>query len=304
MNQIGPLRSNRCPRSVERSGVRQNAGTKLAVIFAVVLDERQVLNTIERADGVGIGHINAVREHLDGHLDLVTAHGLGLDGELGAPKCTHDIVADGLTRVVDDHHVYARLVLVARKAGNHHHDHHRREPHERIHAGTRSNARGNGPKQIQQVERVLDRRTIADDGQSTDHTERDDHVGRDRKRHHTRKHAHAHERHGKAARVHDADKKALVHVIDQDAHGERHEQRQADLGRVDLTKPAPGGTISRTGCGQNSVKLTSITSLPGSRTGCAGSVASKMSELPTAARTFMSNVMRTVPWSITHGSRS
>ena len=29
----------RCPRSVDRSGVRQNAGTKLAVVFAVVLDE-------------------------------------------------------------------------------------------------------------------------------------------------------------------------------------------------------------------------------------------------------------------------
>ena len=261
-------------------------------------------NAIERADGIGIGHINAIREHLDGHLDLVTAHGLGLNGELGAAKGTHDIVAGGLTRVVDDHHVHARLVLVARKAGNHHHDHHRREPHERIHAGTRRNARGNGPKQVQQVERVLDRCTIADDGQSTDHTEGDDHVGRDRKRHHTRKHAHAHERHGKAARVHGADKEALVHTVDQDAHGERHEHRQTNLGRVDLTKPTLGGTISRTTCGQNSVNLTSITSLPGSSTGNADSVASKMSKLPTAACMFMSNEMRTVPSSITHDSRS
>ena len=69
----------RCVRSVERSGVRQNAGTNLAVILAVVLDERQVLNAIERTDGVRIGHIHTVREHLHGHLDLVAAHGLGLD---------------------------------------------------------------------------------------------------------------------------------------------------------------------------------------------------------------------------------
>lgn len=258
----------------------------------------------ECADGVGIRHIHTVREHLDGHLDFVAAHGLGLDGEIGAPKGAHNVVAGGLTRVVDDHHVYARLVLVARKAGNHHHDHHRREPHERIHAGTRSNARGNGPKQIQQVERVLDRRTVADDRQSTDHTERDDHVGRDRERDRAGKHAHAHKRHGKTARVHDADKEALVHTVDQDAHGERHEHRQTNLGRIDLTKPTLGGTISRTSCGQNSVNLTSITSLPGSSTDNADSVASKMSKLPTAARTFMSNVMRTVPLSITHGSRS
>ena len=261
-------------------------------------------NAVERADGVGIGHIHTVREHLDGNLALVTAHDLGLDGELGAPKCTHDIVAGSLTRVVDDHHIHARLVLVARKAGDHHHDHHRREPHERIHAGAGRNARGNGPKQIQQVERVLDRRTIADDRQSTDHTERDDHVRRDCERDHTREHAHAHERHGKAARIHHAGKKALVHVIDQDAHGERHEQRQTNLGRVDLAKPTLGGTISRTSCGQNSVNFTSITSLPGSSTGNADSVASKMSKLPTAACMFMSNEMRTVPSSITHGSRS
>lgn len=76
----------------------------LPVIFAVVLDERQVFHAVERADGVGIGHIHTVREHLDGYLDLVTAHDLGLDGELGAAKGTHDIVAGGLTRVVDDHH--------------------------------------------------------------------------------------------------------------------------------------------------------------------------------------------------------
>lgn len=74
------------------------------MVLAVVLDERQVFHAVERADGFGIGHIHTVREHLDGHLDLVTAHGLGLDGELGAPKCTHDIVAGGLTRAVDDHH--------------------------------------------------------------------------------------------------------------------------------------------------------------------------------------------------------
>lgn len=181
-------------------------------------------NAIERADGVGIGHIHTVRKHLDGHLDLVTAHGLGLDGELGAAKGTHNVVTCGLARVVDDHHVHAHLVLVARKAGNHHHDHRRREPHKRIHAGTRRNARGNGPKQIQQVERVLDRRAVADNRQSTDHTERDDHVRRDRERDHAGKHAHAHKRRGKAARVHHAGKKALVHVIDQDAHGKRHKQ--------------------------------------------------------------------------------
>lgn len=124
----------------------------LPVVLAVVLDQRQVLHAVERTDGVRIGHVNAVREELDGHLDLVAAHGLGLDGKLGAPKCAHDIVAGGLARVVDDHHVHARLVLVARKAGDHRHDHHRGEPHERIHAGTGRNARGNGPKQIQQVE--------------------------------------------------------------------------------------------------------------------------------------------------------
>lgn len=261
-------------------------------------------NAIERADGVGIGHIHTVREHLDGHLDLVTAHGLGLDGELNAAKGAHNVVAGVLARVVNDHHVHARLVLVARRTGDHHHDHHCREPHERIHAGACRNARGNGPKQIQQVERVLDRRTVTNDGQSTDHTERDDHVGRDRERDHAGEHAHAHERHGKAARIHHADKEALVHTVEQDAHGERHEHRQTNLGRVDLTKPTLGGTISRTSCGQNSVNLTSITSLPGSSTGNADSVASKMSELPTAACMFMSNEMRTVPSSITHGSRS
>ena len=58
----------------------------LPVIFAVVLDERQVFHAVERADGVGIGHIHTVREHLDGYLDLVTAHDLGLDGDLVRPK--------------------------------------------------------------------------------------------------------------------------------------------------------------------------------------------------------------------------
>ena len=144
---------------------------------------------------------------------------------------------------MDDHHVHARLVLVARKAGDHHHDDHRRQPHERVHAGARRNARGNGPKQIQQVERVLHRRTVTHDGQGTDHTERDDHVSRDRKRNHARKHAHAHERHGKAARVHHAGKETLVHVIDQDAHGECHEQRKTDLGRIDLAKRLQNGVL-------------------------------------------------------------
>ena len=194
------------------------------MIFAVILDQRQIFNAVERANGIRIGHVNTVREKLDGHLDFVAAHRLGLDGKLGAAKGTHNVVTCGLARVVDDHHVHAHLVLVARKAGNHHHDHRRREPHKRIHAGTRRNARGNGPKQIQQVERVLDRRAVADNRQSTDHTERDDHVRRDRERDHAGKHAHAHKRRGKAARVHHAGKKALVHVIDQDAHGKRHKQ--------------------------------------------------------------------------------
>ena len=140
---------------------------------------------------------------------------------------------------------YCNSAYEEKDAGNHHHDHHCRDPYERIHAGTRRNACGNGPKQIQQVKRVLDRRTIADDGQSTDHTERDDHVRRDRERHHAGEHAHAHERHGKTARIHHAGKKALVHVIDQDAHGERHEQRQADLGRVDLTKRLQDGVLKK-----------------------------------------------------------
>lgn len=69
------------------------------MVLAVVLDEREVFNAVERADGVGIGHIRTVREHLGGHFDLITAHRLGLDGEFGAPKCTHDIVAGGLARV-------------------------------------------------------------------------------------------------------------------------------------------------------------------------------------------------------------
>lgn len=50
----------RCPRSVDRSGVRQNAGTKLAVVLAVVLDERQVLHAVKRTDGIRIGHIHTV----------------------------------------------------------------------------------------------------------------------------------------------------------------------------------------------------------------------------------------------------
>lgn len=40
-------------------------------------------------------------------------------------------------------------------------------------------------------------------------------------------------------------KKALVHVIDQDAHGERHEQRQANLGRVDLTERLQDGVLKK-----------------------------------------------------------
>lgn len=146
---------------------------------------------------------------------------------------------------MDNHHVHARLVLVRSEAGDHHDDHHCRKPYERVHAGTRCDTRGNGPKQIQQVERILDRRSVTDDRQSTDHTERDDHVGRDRERHHAGEHAHAHKRHGKAARVHHAGKKALVHVVDQDAHGERHEQRQADLGRVDLAKRLQDGVLKK-----------------------------------------------------------
>ena len=137
------------------------------------------------------------------------------------------------------------------------HDNSRDQP-QRVHARACRDARGDGPEQVEQVQRVLDGSAEADDGQRTHHTKGDDHVGADGQRDHAGKHAHAHQRDCKAAGVDHARVELAVDQIDEDAQRQRRQQRHGQLGRVVLGKGVQDGVLDKVFCAHKAIRFLSL----------------------------------------------
>ena len=124
----------------------------------------------------------------------------------------------------------------------------RRDQPQCIHSGSRRDARGDRPEQIQQIQRILDRSAEADDRQCAHHTKGDDHVGTDGQRDHAGKHTHSHQRCRKAAGIYYACIEFAVDQINEDAQRQRRQQRHGKLRRIVLDKSIQNRFFNKVFC--------------------------------------------------------
>ena len=84
-----------------------------------------------------------------------------------------------------------------------HPDEHAADDRQRNHSGGQHDAVGDGPEQEGDIQRLLDGRAEADDGEGADHAQGEDHVGRDCKNHDGGDHGEGHQGRAEAGGIHD-----------------------------------------------------------------------------------------------------
>lgn len=110
------------------------------------------------------------------------------------------------------------------------------------------NAGSDRPEQVQQIQRVFDGGTEADDRQRTDHTKGDDNVGTDGQRYHAGQHTHANQRDSKAAGIYNAGIKLPIDKIDEDPQCQCSQQGKRQFGSIVLGKGVQDGFFDKVFC--------------------------------------------------------
>ena len=161
-----------------------------------------------------------VAEHLQRQLGAAGIHGFGFHMVTRAAKATADFILGGVTSEVNDADIKAAEVLAELKCQYHQEHGCRCDKRQAIHMSANGDAHRHRPEHIQQVQRAFHCGAVADDGQRTDHAQRNHHVAADGKGDHAGQDTHANQGLGIAPGVDDTAEEPAVDEGDDNAQNQ------------------------------------------------------------------------------------
>ena len=91
----------------------------LAMVFAVVLDQRKVFDTFDRFNVFNEGKVVIFHKDFNSHLNTVFSHGFRLDKVFDATKFLNNFVTCVLTIIVNHSDIHLTSLLQAAKDNKH-----------------------------------------------------------------------------------------------------------------------------------------------------------------------------------------